>query len=80
MGAKKKSAERSPEHLLADTTAQIRKAMNRRKVRQRDIAEAMGVSQAYVSNMLNGNGNYTLLGLRRLCDAIGIRLEIKLRG
>lgn len=49
------------------------------KLSQSALAERLGVSRAYVSQILNGKPNMTLETLVKLADALDMRVEIDLR-
>lgn len=51
-----------------------RGAMKRKGITQKQLAEAMGCTQQYVSLVLKGNLNLTLETISRLEKALGIRI------
>jgi len=53
-------------------TVKIMKAMDEQSVTQVMLAERMGCSQQYVSNLLKGNSNMTLETIARIEDALSI--------
>lgn len=55
----------------------IRKHMEANNITQEDAAEKCGWHQQTVSRMLNGDFGPKLDHLLMLCDAIGIKLEVK---
>jgi len=53
-------------------TVKVMKAMDEQCVTQAMLAERMGCSQQYVSNLLKGSTNMTLETIARIEDALGI--------
>ena len=53
-------------------TMKIMKAMDEQSVTQTVLAQRMGCTQQYVSNMLKGSSNMTLETISRIEDALGI--------
>lgn len=67
--------EKSEEAVRAHRLAEVRKAMG--TIRQRDIAELMGVSQARVSKLERGDLSHTELGtLQSYVAALGGHLTV----
>jgi transcriptional regulator with XRE-family HTH domain len=56
---------------------QVTEYMERENINQTELAAKLNVSKGYVSQILNGNFNYTLKKLIELCLAIGLVPEIK---
>jgi transcriptional regulator with XRE-family HTH domain len=54
--------------------AKVRGAMTRKGITQKQLAEAMGCTQQYVSLVLKGNLNLTLETISRLEKALGLRI------
>ena len=50
----------------------LRVLMCERNLKQKDVAERAGVSQAYVSDLLHGRRDMTPRALEKLCDAIDV--------
>ena len=50
----------------------VMRAMDERSVTQSELAERMGCSQQYVSNLLKGSSNMTLETISRIEDALNI--------
>lgn len=65
--------------LLVDVTDQIASAMTARGLRAVDLAARLGVSRAYVSQLLNGRPNLTVRTLVDVAHALDQRVEISLR-
>jgi len=57
----------------AVTTA-IRVEMTRHRLTQRDLATALGVTQATVSSRMNGHTDWSLGELRVIAEALGMSL------
>ena len=53
-------------------TMKVMRAMDDQSVTQSELAERMGCSQQYVSNLLKGSSNMTLETISRLEEALGI--------
>jgi len=52
--------------------------MTRAGVNRSELAEAAGVSPAFVSKVLNGSTNYTLKTMAKLARAVGAVLQVRL--
>ena len=50
----------------------LRVLMCEQNLKQKDVAERAGVSQAYVSDLLHGRRDMTPKALEKLCDAIDV--------
>ena len=65
----------SPDYLMTkyqnEIYRQLRGYMEINKLSQKDVAKKLGVSNAYVSQVLNGNFNFTLKKLIELGLAMG---------
>jgi len=55
-------------------TVKVMKAMDRQSITQTVLAQRMGCTQQYVSNILKGNSNMTLETISRIEDALNIDL------
>lgn len=53
-------------------TLQVLQAMDKQSVTQKQLAERMGCSQQYVSNLLKGSSNMTLETIAKLEQALNI--------
>lgn len=60
----------------AEPTLQIRRVMRAKSLRNIDVAERLGISEANVSRLLRGNQNLTIDTLYSLADAIDEPLTI----
>ncbi len=59
------------EHAQNELYAQVAEYLEKEGISQNDFARKLGVSKGYVSQILNGNFNYTLKKLIELSLAIG---------
>lgn len=57
-----------------DVSKRIQELLNVRGMSQRDLAEALGMSQSFVSQLCNGRKNVTLNTLESICEALGISM------
>jgi transcriptional regulator with XRE-family HTH domain len=55
---------------------QVSEYMRRENINQTELAAKLNVSKGYISQILNGNFNYTLKKLIELCLAIGLVPQI----
>ena len=53
-------------------------AMDRRGMRNADLAAAIGSSPAYVTKILRGDINFTLATMTKLAMAVGGRLDVRI--
>lgn len=53
-------------------TVKVMRAMDEQSVTQSELAERMGCTQQYVSNLLKGSSNMTLETISRIEDALNI--------
>ena len=72
---KKEWEEFQPELLLMK---QIIGERIKQNLTQKELAEKMGTKQANISKLENGNANPSLEFLKKLANALGKKLEIKL--
>ena len=72
---------RSPEYWFQDAQldlyTQVNDYLKREGINQTELAERLNVTKGYISQILNGNFNYTLKKLIDLSLAIGIVPKIK---
>lgn len=59
---------------------QLRDARTQTGRKQAEVADVLGVTPAYISNVEAGRMNLTIGQLYRLADAIGVEVEIAFRG
>jgi len=67
------------EQVLIDVTEQISARLRELDMRSSDLAERLGVSRAYVSQLLNGKPNMTMRTLVGAAHALGLRVHVELR-
>ncbi len=56
----------------------LHRLMERAGINRAELAEAAGVSPAFVSKVLNGSNNYTLKTMAKLARAVGAVLQVRL--
>ncbi|MPZ48262.1 MAG: helix-turn-helix domain-containing protein [Dehalococcoidia bacterium] len=66
------------ETLLLDINEQIVAEMVNRGWRRSDLAARLGVSRAFVTKLLGGNGNLTLGTLVKIANALEMKVELGL--
>lgn len=75
-------ARRSPEfwHEVAvdDFTEEVIETMARRGVSRSELARRLGTSKAYVTKLLGGDANFTLMTMVKLALALGAELRVHL--
>lgn len=64
------------EELILDVTEQIVSAMQEQEVSRSELAKRMGVSRAYITKLLRGEGNTTLRTLVRVALALDLRPRV----
>jgi transcriptional regulator with XRE-family HTH domain len=67
------------EEVLLDVTEQIYRRMQEAGLRPSDVAERLGVSRAFVSQLLNGKPNMTMRTLVGVAHALDQRVQVNLR-
>lgn len=73
---KKGSPDDWPSLALMEFTMALAKAMAENDMKQRDLAEALGVSPPYISSVMSGNENLTVEQMSRLAEAAGGSLHL----
>ncbi|RME58748.1 XRE family transcriptional regulator [Candidatus Parcubacteria bacterium] len=68
------------EEFILDVTENIWEEMQRQGVNKAELAERLGKSRAYVTQLLNGSRNMTLRSLADICFALGAEPRISLKG
>lgn len=68
----------SREALILDVTEAIWEVMERRGLKKAQLAEALGKSKAYITQLLDGSRNMTLGTLSDVAFALGLRVKINL--
>ena len=69
----------APDELRRIVAKNIRSRRVELDITQLDLAETLGTSQAYVSQLERGNENLTLALLSRIADALRIQPDLLLR-
>lgn len=67
------------ERLLLDINYELIDLMEREKVTKTELAERLGVTQAMVSKLLNGNRNLTVKTLVNVAEALNVEVDIVFR-
>ncbi len=67
------------DELLLDVTEQLYVRMTELGLRPTDLAERLGVSRAYVSQLLNGRPNMTMRTLVGVAHVLGQRVHVQLK-
>jgi transcriptional regulator with XRE-family HTH domain len=75
----KDSFEFRLEKIILDLTEQICKRMQDRQITRTQLARDLNVSPAAVTQILNGNSNFTLRTLLSFADALNLDLGIEFR-
>jgi len=65
---------------ILDFTLQLQQLMARRGISKKDLAEAIGTSQAYITKVFKGKANFTIATMTKLTKAIGGRVNIHVTG
>lgn len=55
---------------------ELHKIISERNIKQKDICVALGLSQSYTSELLNGKKEFSLDLLEKLCDFLNVELKI----
>ena len=67
------------QQLLIDLMEQVVGFMDTQGLRNKDLAEKLGVSRSYVTRLLEGQPNLTVKSLAGLATALGCSVNISLR-
>jgi transcriptional regulator with XRE-family HTH domain len=65
------------EGIILEITEQISKELEKQKLTRTELARRLGVSNAYVSKVLNGMPNLTLAKMVEISKAIGSKLKVE---
>src|ERR1044072_552539 len=65
-----------PSFALLEFTMALSKAMAARGMKQKDLADVLGVSPPYISSVMSGNENLTVEQMSRLAEAVGCSLHL----
>lgn len=55
---------------------ELHKIISEKKIKQKDICVALGLSQSYTSELLNGKKEFSLDLLEKLCAFLNVELKI----
>lgn len=66
------------EELALEIAGQVDKRLSSLKMSRSNLAEAMGVSPAHVTQLLRGKPNMTLATMVRLADALKLEVDLRL--
>ncbi|KGO33595.1 MAG: helix-turn-helix transcriptional regulator [Desulfoprunum sp.] len=61
---------------ILEFTLQLQQLMERKGISKKDLAEAIGTSQAYITKVFKGKANFTIATMTKLSKAIGGRVNI----
>lgn len=67
------------EKLALNVAAQIDLTMQRKGITRSELAKRIGTSTPYVSQVLNGTTNMTILTVCKLASAVGLEVDVQLR-
>lgn len=67
----------SSEELTFDVTEEILIIMEDKGITKKDLADKLGKSKAYISQLLSGSKNMTLRTLSDLCFALGVKPSVQ---
>jgi len=65
---------------ILEFTIQLQQLMERRGISKKDLAKAIGTSQAYITKVFKGKANFTIATMTKLSKAIGGRVNIHVTG
>lgn len=66
------------EKIAADLALRVEGRLEERDMSRKDLADRLKVSKAYVSQVLNGHTNMTLLSLCKLAHALDLQIRIEM--
>lgn len=66
------------ESARCEISEQICRKMKRRKVSRAEMARRLNTSRSYVTQLLQGNGNFTLDKMAEIAHALGCELRVQL--
>ena len=73
---RKGSPDDWPSLALLEFTVALARAMKAKDMKQKDLADALGVSPPYISSVMSGNENLTVEQMSRLAAAVGGSLHL----
>ncbi len=65
---------------ILEFTLQLNQLMEKRRVSKTELAQAIGVSQAYITKVLKGNANFTIATMTKLVNALQGQLSFHVTG
>lgn len=68
------------EKSILEFSLQLYQLMESRGITKKDLAESMGVSQAYITKVFRGNANFTIASMVKLVSAVNGKLTIHVTG
>jgi transcriptional regulator with XRE-family HTH domain len=68
------------EKSILEFSLQLHQLMEFRGITKKDLAESMGVSQAYITKVFKGNANFTIASMIKLVNAVNGKLTIHVTG
>ncbi len=72
----------TPEYLAAgvklDVALMLESIMEAKKISKAELAKQLGCSKPYVTNMLRGDSNFSILTLAKVATALGCELRIQM--
>jgi transcriptional regulator with XRE-family HTH domain len=68
------------EKSILEFSLQLHQLMESRGITKKDLAESMGVSQAYITKVFRGNANFTIASMIKLVNAVNGKLTIHVTG
>lgn len=54
----------------------IQKIIHERNIKQKDICNALKISQSYTSELLSGKKDFSLELLEKLCDFLNVEIKL----
>lgn len=69
----------SSEELTFDVTEEILVIMEDKEITKKELAEKLGKSKAYISQLLSGSKNMTLRTLSDVCFALGVKPSVEFK-
>jgi len=79
IGQFRDTPEFETERLLVDLTEELVAHMDRQDISRAELARRLGVSRAFVTNLLKGSPNLTIKTLVRVAYAAGLNIEISMQ-
>jgi putative transcriptional regulator len=71
----KLNKERKSQEILIEIGTKIKERRQKRELQQIDLAEALGVDQAYISKIENGKINLSIEYLTDIAEMLGVTLK-----